>query len=530
MAITSTDTIKANLLQGYDPQWYASLYRQMCYSFGDDWNKIKSVRGEHGTFPDFPEITVKYMEVGRSRRILNSAFIGLSRTMGNDPSPEFPQLDKFTAEVRKQWYMSRYAGSMYEGEWAQVHADAFMDGDGLGVGFVQFGLKSNPKTQFQYVTCEYSPAVLTLYDRHERTPDRARWMAFAKYLSVDQAAAMLGWKKAKEHSRPLNDGDQTYPLEVVRVFDYYDIGIGPKGTPTRALICGDLANAPITVTENDFECIPQSHMLYFMAPGMKRPTGRIVMQMSTQEGLNEIERFLRKALKNPGFNIIDVTQFDKRDVARLNAGETNVNLRLTTPRPGVPPFYRVEGAEVAQTILYLRDMYERQFNTDSGTSDLERGNQLTQTKTLGEAQLLDQRSQTQSSWSDIQALKMHRRSVEMAVHIGEKFDRDPLLLDIFGDNILFNDPAVPSTYMNNWLAEPSKAMIAADSIRARDNQMDLALRRRTIVELGDLVQMGLISPQKFAEERLRASGFNDPGEWAPEQAPATELPSMVGGL
>lgn len=531
---TPAEEITKRLLQGFDPDYFASLYRQMCYTFGDDWGKSQRVATLNGRlFPDWPEIIVRYMEVGRSRRILNSQFIGLSRSMGNEPAPEFPQLDKFTAEVRKQWYMTRYAGRNYEGEWAAEHENAFMDGDGLGLGFLAWGLMSNPKTQYQHVTCEYSPAVLTIFDRHARTPGRADWIAFCKYLPYHKAELLLGKKVAQEYVRNLYDTSASsgaaYPLEVVRIFDYYDLGMG-KGSPTRAIIPGDLGNAPVDISDNVFECIPLSYMEYFTAPGMRRATGRIVMQMATQEGLNEIERFLRSCLKNPGFSIADVRQLDRRDIARLNAGETNVIVRLTNPIPGVEPFIRVQGAEVANTILQLWTMLERQFNADSGTNDLDRGNQLEQTKTLGEAELLASRSDTQSAWSGVQATRLHRRSVEMATKIGMKFDRDPVLLDVFGDNILFNDPAKPNTWMENWLSEPSKVLIGADQLKVKDNQMDMALKRRLVEGLSPLVQMGLISPQKFAEEMLRASGFTDAGEWAPSASPATEVDPANAGL
>lgn len=524
MPKTPAEDIRKRLLQGYDPNHYASLYRQMCYAFGDDWNKNRrsGIDSTGGSFPDWPEITVRYMEVGRSRRILNSQFIGLSRSMGNAPAPEFPQLSKQSAEVRKQFYLARYHGNEREDSWADEHAAAYMDGDGLGAGFVHFGLKTNPKTGYQYVSAEHSPAVLTLYDRHERHPGRARWVCFVKYLAIDQASALFGEKVAKTYVRQLHDNFSTYPLDVVRVFDYYDMGWGPKGTPTRALIPGDFANEPLFVEENTFECLPFSHMTYLIAPGMRRPTGRIVMQMATQEGLNEIERHLRKALKSPTFNLMDVTQLNAKDLARLNAGDANVNVRIENPRPDAPPYIRIPGAEVAQTILALRDMYERQFNADSGTTDFERGNMSMEKRTLGENELLDSRSQTQSSWSQMQAVKMHQRSVEVALKIAEKFDKDPVLLDIFGTNALFNEPSQPHSWMSEWLQEPSRVLIGDDQLRARDAKQDQMDRLQMLSTLAPEVQAGLLSAQKFAEEKLRALN-EDPGDWQPQMAPSTEI-------
>lgn len=541
MPKTQPEDIRTRLAQGYDPSYYASLYRQMCYAFGDDWHKVKGVPSgvAGGSFPDFPEITVRYMETGRSRRILNSQFTGLSRVMATDPEPEFPQLDKWTGEVRKQYYLNRYRGDHYGGgNWADEHAYAYMDGDGLGLGFVQFGLESNPKTGYQRVSCEYSPAVLTLWDRHERNPSRARWVAFCKYLSIDQAAGLFGWKTAKRYRREIVDGESQAPLEVMRVFEYYDMGYGPKGTPTRALIPSDLGMEPITLEDNPFECLPFSYMSYLMVPGMKRHTGRIIMQMSTQEGLNDIERHLRKALKSPSFDIVDVTQLNTDDLRRINAGDTNVKVRLDTPRPDAPPYIRVPGMEVAQTILALKEMYERQFNADSGTTDFDRGNLQSEERTLGENQLLDARSKNQQAWGAIQATKMHQRSVETCLKIAKDYDKDPLLIDVFGTNIPLNVPEDPRSWLTNFLEEPSHVLISDQSLRARDQDAERQRRQQSLAMLAPLLQMGLISPQKYAEEMLKAAGEQDPNDWMPTQTMDTSsaqpmmanagLPSMVG--
>jgi len=522
MPKTTREDIQTRLLQGYDSAYYASLYRQMRYAFGDDWNRQNNTAGGvDGSFPDFPEITVQYLKTGRSRRILNSQFTGLARVMSVDPEPEFPQVDKYTGEVRKQYYLNRWR----EGNFAEAHASAYMDGDGLGYGFVHWGLETNPKTDYQRTTCEYSPAVLTLWDRQATDPGRARWVCFVKYLAIDQAASLFGWKTAKKYRRQMSENGN-FPVECVRLFEYYDTGYGPKGTPTRAVIPADLGSEPILIEDNPFERLPFSYMMYFTAPGMKRATGRIVMQMSTQEGLNDIEAHLRKVLKSPTFDIVDVTQLNTDDLRRVNAGDYNVKVRLDTPRPDAPPYIRVPGAEVAQTILALRDMYERQFNADSGTTDFDRGNLTTEKRTLGENQLLDSRSQNQQAWGAVQAVKMHQRSVETCLSIAKEYDRDPMLVDIFGQNVPINDPAEPRSWLSAFLEEPSNILISDQQLRARDQDAQRQKRMAELDSLFPLVQAGYINPQKWTEEKLKAAGEQDPQDWAPQ--PVAAGPEMGG--
>jgi hypothetical protein len=515
--LTPPEVINERLTQAFDPIYRNSLYNQMRYAFGENWRKDQAAASatlDGHIFPDYPDILVRYQEIGRSRRILNSQFIGLSRVMYADPEPEFPQVDKYTAEVRKQFFLARYRGDgIQDGEWGEDMAAAYMDGDGLGVGFVQITLRTNPKSGEQQVAIRHSPAIFTLWDRFERSPGRARWICFVRYLPVDDAAMIFGEDVACENVRTVYDGHTTYGVKVVRYFEYYDVGVR-SGKPTRAIILNELSNPPHSVEENVFECLPFAYYTHLYVPMMRRPVGRIAMQMNTQESINEIERALRKALRSPQFSIADVTQLDEEDLKRVNAGDSARIVRWKA-KPGhtQEPYVRIPGSEVSQTVLKLFEMMDEQFTADSGVTDFDRGVQPRSSRTLGEDQLVDQRGQTQSSWSELQAMRFHVRTVKKVLQIAARFDRDPVTLDIFGRNYSVNVLERPGSTLSHWLAEPSEVVINTDSLRYQDVQQVRAQRLQQLLAVGPYVGKAL-SIEWYSEELAKALGEQDPKQAA----------------
>lgn len=548
--LTPADAITERFIQAYDPIYRNSIYQQMRYAFGETWRKDFGASGalDVGGFPDYPDIKVRYQEIGRSRRILNSQFIGLSRVMYSDPQPEFPQVDKYTAEVRKQFFLARYrgtgagegpmdgdeeggsyAGDEGEGEWADEMAAAFMDGDGLGLGFVQVCLRTNRRTGFQQVHLRHSPLIFTLWDRFERSPGRARWIAFVRYMPVEEAALLFGREQAEANVRLVYDGQRSYGVRQVRYFEYYDTGY-ENGAPTRAVILGDIQNPPAVLEENAFGCLPMAYYCHLLVPGMRTPIGRIAMQMNTQESINEVERALKRAMRAPQFSIADVSQLDEEDMKRVNAGEGNVIVRWKMkPQHNQPPFIRTPGAEVAQTVLKYFEVLDEQFTVDSGVTDFDRGVQPRSNRTLGEDQLIDQRGQTQTSWSELQAMRFHIRTVRRVLDIAGMYDRDPATLDIFGKNYTVNDPARPASTISHWLKEPSQVAINADSLRYQDVQQVRAQRLQQLLAVAPFVG-SVLDSQWFGEELAKALGEQDPKTAMATPSGAAPSPGVPGGM
>jgi len=524
MAITSVEDIKKVLQVGYDPDHVRTMYRQMCYAFGDAWDKVSAPDTQRGRILECPDITVKFLEVGQSRRILNTSFHSLSSTMNQQPAPEIKGVGNERSEAIKQFLMARSEGEDCEGgDWGTEDAMAFLDGDNLGYGGVEIVLATNPETDLQRVGIRHVPATHVLYDRHERNPGRARWMAFIHHLAPDVAVAKYG-KMAERFIQPMFDrvNGLTDPLESVRIVEVWTAGLG-KADPTRTVLAIDLDGEVLEHGENPFECIPFAHYLHFIAPGMRRPVGKIALQMSTQEALNEVERHMRKMMRKASIDFADTNQVDPDDLQTyLDSG--GVLPVKYNPSPNGPPMFRLPAAEAAQTTLAWSQMLERQFNTDSGTTDLERGNQLEQNKTLGEAQLVDARSSVNDSWSELQATLYHRRKYAKIMQIASKFDRDPIELVTADGPIVLNDPGNPASHIDSLYPGPLKFLVSTESLRKVDSQQEMAQKMGVLSSLGDLVQAGLADPEWWAKERIKAAGY-DPEIAMPKQAPMPQDPA-----
>lgn len=512
--LTSAESILRRLKEGYDPDYHNTLYRQVMYSLGEKWAGVRGLDTDSGRFPHYPSIKVKYLQIGQSRRILNSQFIGLSKVMYSEPEPEFPQVDKWTAEVRKQFFLERYRGTGYaDGSWQDQDCPMFMDGEGTGVGFKQWGLTRDPATGFMYVDSEHVPCYNVIWDRFARVPSRSRYVCFVNYLSVEEAKRVYG-KKAEDYISKNWDADASKAIDQVRVFEYFDIGSSDgKERPTKAVMLGEMDSDPVLVEANEWGCLPESHYVHFIAPGMDRPIGRIGLQMSTQEALNDLERYVRRLLKQPGFRMIDMSQIHPEDARRIVSGNFPENVRFTppnTPSPA-PPAMMVGGAEAGAWLQFAWSVLERQYSTDSGQSDFERGNLSSDQRTLGENQLLDARSQVQGAWSELQAQKMHVRNVERALHIAGIGDRLPTVLDVFGFNVPVNESGVPQSYISAFLEERSRVVIDVQKLSQGDVERERAQRVANLQMLREFVGVG-IDPNWYLQEILKAAGEADPKE------------------
>lgn len=526
MALTSPEEIRDALLQAYDPARVEGLYRKAVYAFGGS-RKNATVCGV-GRIVECPDIVVDYLEIGQSRRILNTALISLSGTMYAQPSPEFQGIDKHTAEIRRQFLLKRGDGDDDGGsEWADEDEMAYLDGDGLGFGGVQICLKTNPATGLQRVSVEHVPAFHVIHDRHARGFGRSRLVAFVKYIAPYEFAKRFGEQKRAECETFLFDESLGSgfgeALRVCRVVEYYDVGLG--GTePTRAILMNDLDGEILEHEANSFERLPFAHFSYWHPTGSRHPLGRIDSQMGTHEALNEVERTIRRQTKKQGVGLFDTDVIDADDLEAWNDGEADY-VRFDGTR-GKTPYYPVQGQEVTNTTLQWQQSLERQFTTDSGQTDLDRGNQLDQTKTLGEAQLLVGRSQSQGSRSALQALRYHRRKYQAVLDIARKFDRDPLEIDFNGHGYTLNDPESPNASLDNWLREPARILISEDAMRFQDQLTQQAQKSQQLMALGDLVQAGVVPLPWWAEQRLEAMGY-DPKE---AMGGTTAQSMMAGGM
>jgi hypothetical protein len=516
MKLTSKENIQARLCNGYDKGWYDSIWKQMCYAFGEQGQESLGIGGDK-RFPDFADLTPTMSEVGTSKRILNTQFITLSRVMYSDPEPEFPDVDKITGQIRQSFYQARATGEEYgDGDWATQFNAAFMDGDGVGTGVVQLGLKTNPKTGFRKLTAQHVPILQTLWDRNERSISRARWIAFLHYIPMDVAEAQFGKRFATENRHEMKESGSEEPIECVRILDYWDIGHG-KGEPTHAFIVDDLDGEVIEIEENPYGCLPCAFYEHLLIPGMRRAVGRIPLLMAGQEALNQAERYMREAMKRPGFTMVGAELFEESDFERVINGEGGI---IRTKRPlaaGELIAQFVPGEEVSQTTLAYMQLLEKDFTANAGVTEFDRGSNPDQARTLGENQLVDERSKVQASWSALQAAKMHRRAVEVGLKIAAIGDNDPVMLAVDGNTVPINDPSDTRLSIANFLAEPSRVIVSVESLAKNDMLREQQMATQKLMGLQPLVGQ-TIDPIWWTDELLKANGY-DPAEAKLEPQP-----------
>lgn len=527
--LTRDEVIKRRLTEGYDPSHYAFVYNQMRYAFGEKWRDdlgFPGLDGGSGTFPDFPALQFRRSEVGISRRIWNGQFIGLSKIASTIPEPEFTQIDKYTGEVRKQFYLTRMGmNDVYNVCGMEERERAIEDGDGLGVGVLQWTLKED-RQGFQYVCPDHVSVLHFIWDRHSLSVGRSEYVGVVKYLSPEDATDIYGSKFAKQYTRTLCDTNGSQPYQAVRLIEYYDIRGGR--VPTKAIIGGDIGNQPFSIEENEFEILPFSYYVHWQPPGMMRPIGRIALQMPTQEAINRVERNLMISLKKNGFDIVDAQQLDEADMRRLNSGDPNVSVKITNPKQGVTPFVRVPGQEVAQTTMALYNVLMEQMTADSGITSFDTGNLSNQKRTLGENQLADARGATQMGWSEKRVAEFDMNSVRVFSHIARMFDRSPTVVNAFGQNVEINNPSMPQSSAESLFEQPSKVVIGIDAIRATDAEQEKLMRIALLERMMPYAQAGAIPVQWLAREVIKAAG-EDPEEVASYGA-EQGLPGMPGEM
>lgn len=502
MARTKAESIGRRMGEALDTPYLESLYKQACYAFGEPWSHQErriSTLSQGSRYPFFPDIVTKYLRTGQSRRILGNAMIALAKTMYAFPSPEFPQLPDIEAEARTAFLRARAV----EGEWGKEDEAAFFDGDCLGFGGVQIVLETNPRTGFQKVGIKHVPAWHVMRDRLERNPLKSPWYAFAHILSEEDATRLYGKKVFDEHGTTLYSLGESQGVPVMRVFEYYD-------EATRALIPGDVGSKPLFVEDNPFECIPFAGYSFGTFPGMKDPTGRIAMQMASQEALNETERYMRRTLKKPPVDFVDTNQTDESDLQAWYADpERNTPLKASAGATGqFQPLVRIPGAEMQQTLMAYRQLLESEITGESGITTFDRGTNPEEARTLGENQLVAGKGAVQGSWSKKLAVEYHVRKFAKVIQIAEKFDRDPVDVAVGGVFVSLNQPDNPASYVEHFLASPSEIKISEESLGFSDEQAKQAMKAQQLMGLQDLVQAGFIDPVRYAEERIKAAGFD----------------------
>lgn len=522
--LTSSTDIRDFMMEMYEPEWHSSIYRQISYTYGEP-QREQGISQDSGRFPHFPDVSPKSLMIAQSRMILNAQFSGLAKVMYNDPEAEYPTLDPITGETRKNFLLARWRA----GGWSNEEHAAYIEGRGCGIGFLQHGLVKGP-TGKQMVTVRHSPTVLTLCDRGERNPYRWRGIVFVQYIPADIAKSRWGAKAVEPHLETHYDGTNSQPVRALRVFEYYDTGFA-GGTPTRAIIPGNFDAAPLERKANEFGMLPMSCYVHFLAPGMRKPIGEIVLSMAIQQGINEVEDYQRSVMvSGRGFDVGRPGDYEAQDLKAIRDGKGIRFVRRTTAQDTAGPWERVPPMEMSQTSSVRLESLHRQFTAATGQTDADRGQFTESKRTATENQIVDQRSQTQGSWSVRQTIAFRESTFLVAASNAALFDREPTTIEFFGGQAVVNDPMQPDSIASEFCSEICHPKISEEAVTFMDVRTKQQVRMNQLNGISQYVGT-MISPRWFGEELMKAMNEKDfrkalmiPDTLAPQQ------PMMEGGV
>lgn len=505
MANTDPDVIRENLRQAYDPRQYAHYYQLQCYALGAKYDSAGSQYAPVGELPDWPDIFPQFYRVGESRRTMSHEFLMLMKVCYMEPEPTFPDLTEVSEMVRQAYIRERWRGDRDHGSghWAQEVHRTFMDGNGLGIGFTQLGIL-NGRTHIQH-----HPLVNVIWDRHYWNAGRSRFIAFIHDFPIETAQAMFGTSIKEEATTFSVTQYEPSPMKRVKVIEWFDMGIGGKAKPTHAFFLNSLSGRCLDISENEYGCLPFAYYQHVHFPGMRRPVGRMDMQMATQEMRNAIERYLKLILmRGSGLDVINSENLNNQHVKRWLDGEALpvIPINSDPDKPISNQIHRLGPQEPPMGAFRYMEMLDREQNTEGGSSEGDRANLSGEDRTLGQDQLKQQGADIQTAWSRKQLAEYLKQLIDKAVYIGAKFDTAPTMLDIDGQNMVFNDPADPNSMLSNWLEERSRVNINEDNLQYVD--AETAAQRKTALWM-PFLQDQYTNPQWIREKIWKALGEKD---------------------
>lgn len=518
--LTTPEQSEKMLRQAYDDQYYSSRRRLVRFALGEKYGQSASINTSlSGELPDDVDMMPQYNEPGQSHRMLTNACLMAAKVCSLIPDPDYPEKDPWKEIVTKAFDKALWDGRPYMGPtkaqefgpWQPECQRAFFDGDNLGTGFVQIGVRDG------WTCIQHHPVGRVIWDRHRLGVSRARYIAFIHHLSEDEAVAMFGNSIRKEVQVDTHTGSPTEHLPIVKAIQYFDMGLGDHD-PTEIWRLQNLCGKVLDVSENEYGCLPFAHMEHIHIAGMRRHAGRWDFQVANQVMRNAYERYLRLVLeRGPGFDAVDVGKMHPEDQEAFEDGELLAAMRFEVPPLGKIGDYiqRVPPHEPPQGLFAGLQYLDRMEPGESGISDADRANVTASPRTLGEIEQVQAGADTQQAWSERQYTAFLERLFHKANLIAAKLHRAPTVVSVNGVPFLINEPGVPQSNLEYWLTPQTMPKITEDAY-SRANP----LRRMQIADAKwmPLMQDPLMNPIEVRRALLMERGEKDVDKFLNQQA------------
>lgn len=515
--LASEKEIAERMNAGFYRDWYTRCYNEQQRAYGGIGGVNASMLPPSGQgFPDWPDVLPLFLYAHQTRKVLATAAIALARNMGTIPAPVFtgPEIDDgFTPDLLAEFYKKR--SDSPESRWSDQFESAFMDGDQLGMGYVYFGPRLTAGGKFR-VDCEHIPLLHLLFDINAKHFIDAKWAAWCRYYSVDDAKRMYG-ERVEAYQRQLTVPTtigRSMTQNLVRVWEYQDVGtLRPDGSyecePTHAFILDDIGGEILSRERNEFEVITVAAYSQYLFSGMRRPFGRLHMQSAVQGMLNKIEKRLDDEMSSGGtITIYDPNRVDAGDMRKFRNGEVAPMISAKVPlNNDSPAIQRIAATGADSKVIEAMTYFTEELHAVSGITELDLGGS-TGNNTLGQDQILTQRADNQQSWDSNQLIKFYRRAMQIAMRVAKIIDDAPITLVVKGKTFSLNMPGFPESLIANHIPDDLYPLIGAQDLTPQNNDAKKAMRLNQLNQYQPLIQMGLINVQWWASEMVKAMGDN----------------------
>lgn len=498
--MTEPKDARERMISAFDPYVYDSVYAKLYRAFGMNADSsLQTLNGYGDQIPRYKDIYVKTMTEGRSPRLLTASNVAVSRVASKMPSFKFPQLDQLDSAIRTEALRVTYHGEQHcFAPWHHGIASAFDDGDSIGYGAVEIWPIVNPNSGMPQAQLQPISCLDIAWDPHKADPHNSRYITTQKWVSVEEAAERIGWKKAKACAVKVYETSVSQFTWSCRLMTYYDYGYG-KDLPAIMEFWGNIWHSPEAVYENPVGRPPLALCVNYVKNKMRRPLGRIDMQSQDYETLYQLEQtLLRSALNGQGAVMVDGTAIDEQDWEDFKAGLTRF-LRYNSSMQNMP-MQQIPTDQLQSALLPAIQWYASLYSQNSMMSDLQRGENGGDRKTATQNLIEDRNQSANMGWTIGMMLKFQMEICMLGVDVMRITDRHPRLLDVLGSNVPVNMPGVAPSTFHAMFSEPSRCEIGTDSLTEEDDKMKLAQERDLLVLTLQSGLVGtLIDPRWFGE-------------------------------
>lgn len=559
------DAIRHRLLAAYDRERSLNRYADLNYLYGCRDGKAITKSGGALQGPGgillFPSIRVEDEEKGTLK---DSLFTGLqmySRIMTVDPEPDFKGIPEHIAQIRKAFWRKRYGFNGPGGNWHGQVAPGWLESLFNGVGAVRAVLENvdhygkpilgkykerEPEAQYQRVALKHAPMLRTVTSDLTNDPYQSPFVGWMDPYPLALAEMLFG-EGVRKYAEPWGRrysrrAQHDTEGKVVLITEYFDLGMNGEA-PVHAMFYGKGADMNLCHLEDS----PHGGNLpirYRMVPGLgdlADPVGRLSLQRPSEELKQLLIDDLKRIAESGGAQRIFAhgmfTDDNLEDIRNPKSAVSNIvadkpldgNQRMEHMVALVPPIPTNPALEKLDAIM------TREQTQASGLSETQRGYIPERKEHATTMALMAQAGLANSSSETFATIRFFHGMVDMVMGIARDYDTEPVRLNVFGEQVLFNDPQQPRSQVAEWFEEEAEVVINEQSLTGQDDVAAQSRRSMALDALAPYVDKG-VDRRWYVRQRLNVAGFygDEPlmesGPTMPQGAPQDSFPAEPGAM